>query len=454
MTRYILLLATMLTLGSCCIDPVDQSSYFCLGEMSVEEEQQLGATYAPNIDAMYDGVLNDPAAADYLGGLIKEMAKDSVYPAEFNWNFTILNTSMPNAFAVPGGYIYITRGLLAAMETEGQFISVMGHELGHVEHKHSQKGMGGKILGGVLVGVIGTAETTLTGTQEPGLATTVAAAGTQLVMLSYDRDQELQSDKRGVYYAAAMGYDPEDAVKTFEYFQKLEDESGGSQLEWLRTHPLNENRITDIRSEIQATHPELVGKDPSTFRPVRDNNQRFQQVVARIKQRQPVYARYDEAWKKMAEVLGKDDKPAVREALTTFQACASELPDEALFHTAIGMANYELEQYGAAKSALKRAIDLDDAALPDRTLYRPHYVLGMVLYKQTSYPDAEAEFSAALAAYPMGISSLYYMGRCQEEQGQKAKATETYKKVISTEGNPEGDFTTMSNQRLKEMGVQ
>ncbi|MFH0946692.1 MAG: M48 family metalloprotease [Planctomycetota bacterium] len=454
MRRHIPSLALVLALGSCCTDPVDQSSYFCLGEMSVQDEQQLGATYAPNIDAMYDGVLNDPTAAEYLGGLVKEMAGHSVHPNDFTWNFTILNTSMPNAFAVPGGYIYITRGLLAAMETEGQFISVMGHELGHVEHKHSQKGMGGKILGGVLVGVIGTAESTLTKSEEPGLVTSITAAGTQLVMLSYDRDQELQSDQRGVYYAAAMGYDPADAVKTFEYFQSLEDKAGGVQIEWLRTHPLNDHRIDDIRSEIQASHPELVGKDPSTFRPVKDNNARFRQVVALIKQRQPIYDRYDEAWKKMSEAVEKDDKPVIREALASFQGCASDLPDEALFHTAVGMAHVALDEYGAAKTALNRAISLDNAALPDRTLYRPHLLLGLVLFEQKEYANAEPQFDTALAAYPMGIQSLYYLGRCYEEQGQTSKATEAYKKVISMEGNPKGVFSTKANQRLSEMGVQ
>ena len=454
MQRHIRPLFLLLALGSCCSDPVDQSSYFCLGEMSIQEEQELGNTYAPNIDAMYDGVLDDPRAAAYLGQLIDEMAGHSVRADDFTWNFTILNTSMPNAFAVPGGYIYVTRGLLAAMETEGQFISVMGHELGHVEHRHSQKGLGGKILGGVIVGLIGTAESTLTRNEEPGLATTLAGAGTQLFMLRYDRGQELQSDKRGVYYASTMGYDPADAVKTFEYFQRIEDEAGASQLEWFRTHPLNKSRIADIHAEIQVTHPELVNRDKASFRPQKDNNQSFQQVLARIKQRQPTYDRYDAGWKKLTEALQKEDKVALRESLATFQSCADDIPEEALFHTAVGTAHVALDQFDQAKTALNRAIALDDSALPDRRLYRPHMLLGLVLFEQKNYAEAEGRFRISAEAYPMGVQSIYYQGRCQEELGRNTEAIEAYRKVMKIEGSDQGTFTVRSKERLSAMGVQ
>lgn len=447
------ILLVLLALGSCCSDPVDQSTYFCLGEMPLAEEQALGDAYAPNIDAMYDGVYADAAAAEYLGQLIVEMAGHSVRAEDFTWKFSILNTSMPNAFAVPGGYIYITRGLLAAMETEGQFISVMGHELGHVEHRHSHKGLGGKMLGGILVGIIGTAESTLTQSEEPGLATSLSAGATSLFLLRYDRSQELQSDKRGVYYAAEMGYDPAEAIKTFEYFQSIEDEAGASQMEWFRTHPLNENRITDIEAEIQRAYPSLIGQPKESFRPYKDNNKRFDKVLARFKQAQPVYDRYDKAWKDLAEGIEKEDKDKIRAALPVFEECAADLPDEPLFHTAVGMSHFAMERLGPARTAFQRAISLDDAYLPARKLFRPHLLLGLAWYEDKSFDKARDELLVAADAFPMNPQPYYFLGRSYEELDRNEDAIAAYRKVIELEGNPKGSLTAQSKERLTALGA-
>lgn len=444
-------LALSLAIGSCCTDPIDQSSYFCLGDMSLAEEQELGDSYAPMIDAQYDGVYGDAEAFAYLDQLVKEMASHSIRAKDSTWRFTILNTSIPNAFAVPGGYIYITRGLLAAMETEGQFISVMGHELGHVEHRHSHQQMGRSAMGSVFAGALDLGEQVLLGSGSTGIAGTVGGAAAQLVLLRYDRGQESQSDKRGIYYAATMGYDPMEGIKTFAYFEKLEKESGGETPEFLRTHPLNSTRIADIENEIKTSHPEVIGKPKSSFRPYRDGNDRFEKIVARIKSVQPTYDRYDKALETLAAGI-KDKKDAkIQEARTVMQDCAANVPKEALFQTGVGYANYLLKDYGGAASSLQKAVQLDDSYLPERKLFDPRYFLGIALQADGELDQAKSRLLEASKIIPHPAPHLH-LGEIHEAQGRKADAIKEYKQVIELEGDPKGTFTQEATKRLKALG--
>ncbi len=443
-----LLLPLAFALGSCCTDPVDQSTYFCLGDMSTEEEIALGTSYAPTIDAMYDGVYADADADAYLSQLVVEMAGHSVYGPSFPWKFSILNTSMPNAFAVPGGYVYITRGLLAAMETEGQFISVMGHELGHVEHRHSHQGMGRSAAGGVIVSVLDAVEPETTRIGETGLISTVGAGVAQLTLLSYSRGQESESDSRGIYYAATMGYDPNEAVKTFEYFQKLEAESGGSQIAWLRTHPLNEDRIADIREQAREQHPELIDRPKSSFRPYKNNNTKFSQVVQRIESQQPVYDRYDAAMSELSDAFENDDKAKMKSALAKLQGCASDLPNEALFSGAVGYAQLGIGDFSGAKSSLEKAVQLDRSYLPDRNLWRHNYLLGAAYYESGDMSSAKTQFELAAKEFPDNPSPHYQLGMTYEKLTQKQNAIGEYKKVIAIEGDPNGTMSKKAQERI------
>lgn len=440
-----------LTVPSCCSDPVDQSSYFCLGDMSVEEELELGRSYAPNIDATYGGVYADPQAASYLGGLVKEMANRSVYGPGFEWKFTILNTSVPNAFAVPGGYIYITRGLLAAMETEGQFISVMGHELGHVEHRHSHTQMGRQTLASVLVGAgaVGAQIFTDNDTIAAGTAG-VLSAGAGVTLLSFSRGQESESDSRGIYYATEMGYDPFEGIKTFEYFEKLEQESGGSTIEFLRTHPLNSTRIEDMKELITTAHPEVVGRPRDSFRPYKQNSHAFADVVQRFKQAQPVYDDYDVAVKDLAEASEGKDKAKVQKALAALEGCASRIPDEALFHTAIGFANLQLGSTKTGQAALKRAISLDNAYLPDRMLYQPHYFLGRSYLDQSTFGPAKTELETSAKAFPYHPASHYYLGQALEELNDNAGAKKAYATCVELDG-ADGTYGAQAEARAAKL---
>ncbi len=429
MSRSILAVLPFLAVAvsSCCSDPVDQSSYFCMGDLSIEDEQKMGDSYAPVIDVQYDGEYNDPQAADYLGGLVREMASNSVYGnSAFSWKFEILNTSIPNAFAVPGGYVYITRGLLANLDTEGQFISVLGHELGHVEHRHIHQQMGRSMIGELFVGALDTAESIATNGSGPGIAGQIGGIATQLTLLRFSRGQESQADMRGVFYAAKMGYDPADGEKTFAYFQKLEAESGGDTPEILRTHPLNEDRIANIQKEIETHYPETLNRPASSFRPNKDGNSRFAEVVARIKQVEPIYEKHDKALDLVMTGMDKKDKAKVQQGYATLQTCANQLSDDEMVQTSLGIAQYAMDDLNNARSSFQHAITLDDRHNPSRKLYRPRFLLGLVEFDAKQYAKAKSALSDAIGVMDQDPQAYYVLGETNEALGDRSSAKSAY----------------------------
>ena len=187
------------------------------------------------------------------------MAASSDQPdAEFT--FTLLDSEVPNAFALPGGYVYITRGLLALAETEAEMAGVLGHEIGHVTARHTAQRQTQATGAGVLA-TLGTIAAAVLGGEVAGqLAQQATGVGAQAYLASYSRDQEFQADDLGVGYMTAAGYDP-DAMATF--LEKLAAESaldreiaggdGDPAESWFATHPRTLDRVQRTADEAKAS---------------------------------------------------------------------------------------------------------------------------------------------------------------------------------------------------------
>jgi predicted Zn-dependent protease len=164
-----------------------------------------------------------------------------------------LDSPVVNAFAAPGGYIFVSRGLLALMTSEDQLAVVLGHELGHISARHSAKRMSEMILAkaGLAIG----------SALSPTVAKLSGAAGVgvQLLFLKYSRDDEYQGDSLGVDYARRAGYDPGSMVAFFEAMQKSGDLSGGRPVPgFLSTHPLTPDRIREVRAMLKPDDARLA----------------------------------------------------------------------------------------------------------------------------------------------------------------------------------------------------
>lgn len=247
---YLLLPLLLLTLlgSGCAVNPVTGESDFVL--MSEDSEIAIGRENHAKIIQQY-GRYKNPALQDYVQGVGEQLAAVS-HRKNLLYRFTVLDGKEVNAFALPGGYIYITRGLLAYLNNEAELAAVLGHEIGHVTARHGVRQQSAAAATGLLVGIIGAA----TGVRGAGdLLNTI---GTALIR-GYGRDHELESDRLGAEYLARAGYDPLAMIEVIGVLKNQEL--------FEREVAKSEDREPNVYHGVFATHP--------------DNDTRLQQVVGR-----------------------------------------------------------------------------------------------------------------------------------------------------------------------------
>ena len=225
-------------------------------EIGKETSQQVAALFGTYRDSKLERYVTDVGnrvlATSHLRrpGIDEQIRKTPV-------TFGVLDSPIINAMALPGGYIYVTRGMLAHLNNEDQLASVLAHEIGHVAARHAarqtwQQQLGqGLLLGGVLLG------------QGLGLPAqdilNLGSMAAQLIFLRYSREDELEADKLGVEYSSAAGYDPREAVGLFETLDRIQEKEGQGMPSFLATHPDPGDRIQRIR-ELTARMPR--GRQP------------------------------------------------------------------------------------------------------------------------------------------------------------------------------------------------
>ncbi|HEX8655799.1 MAG TPA: M48 family metalloprotease [Allosphingosinicella sp.] len=218
-----------------------------------QSTQAAAAQQHPALVQEFGGELQGARAAYVRAVAARVTARTNITGGANAFHVSALNSPVMNAFAVPGGYLYFTRQLLALMNDEAELASVIGHEAGHIEARHSQERQRSNILtqlGALLVGVV-------TGSGELGQ---IAGQAGQLVTLRYSRTQELEADRLGVRYMTAAGYDPAasasflNSLGTWSELEPRFQGGGGDQRStpsWARTHPLSADRVRRSTAEAQ-----------------------------------------------------------------------------------------------------------------------------------------------------------------------------------------------------------
>lgn len=207
--------------------------------MSPAQELALGKQSDPGIVASF-GLYENPELQAFINQKGQQMAKISHRP-DLNFEFKILDSPVVNAFAVPGGYVYFTRGIMAHFNNEAEFAGVLGHEIGHVTARHSAKQYTKQTLGqiGLMAGLILSPEIR----QYAGQAT----QGLQLLFLKFGRDNESQSDRLGVEYSTKIGYDAKHMANFFGTLNKLSTGNGQERIPpFMSTHPDPLDRYTKV----------------------------------------------------------------------------------------------------------------------------------------------------------------------------------------------------------------
>lgn len=244
----IVLMGLNLTLLSCAVNPVTGEKELSL--ISASQEKAIGEQTDLEIRAQY-GLVEDQQLVSYIDGIGRAIVPHTHRP-DLEYHFAVLDTPVINAFAVPGGYVYVTRGILALISNEAELATVLGHELGHISARHSLKRMSQMILVQTGLAVVSAVDKRLA--DIAGLA----SVGLQLLFLKYSRDDEYQADSLGVAYSRRAGWSPVFMIDFFHSLEKLGDLSGGRPLPgFLSTHPLTKDRIEKVKAMITEEDSKL-----------------------------------------------------------------------------------------------------------------------------------------------------------------------------------------------------
>ena len=263
-------LGCMLLVSGCAVNPVTRRQNFTL--MSEAGEIQKGQEAAAKVRKVYSVYKDLPGLHSYVTEVGQKLVKIS-HRSQLDYNFTVLDSPQVNAFALPGGYVYITRGLLAYLNSEAELAAVLGHEIGHITARHSVQQYSAAIaadvaanVGALVAGMFMPPLGSMGGMVGQAIQTALGLTGSALV-LGYGRSQELEADRLGAQYLARSGYDPKamitviGALKNQELFDieaaKQEGRDPRRYHGLFATHPDNDTRVHEVVGE--ASKYEVTG---------------------------------------------------------------------------------------------------------------------------------------------------------------------------------------------------
>ncbi len=391
-------------LAGCSVNPVTGDRELIL--VSGKQELAMGAqNYAP-MQQGQGGIYDiDPGLSLYVRTVGNRLS--AVSDVALPYEFTVLNNSVPNAWALPGGKIAINRGLLTELNSEAELAAVLGHEIVHAAARHTAKQMSrGMLLQGLVV-----ATSVVTSDSNYGnLAVGGAGAAAQLLTMKYGRSAELESDKYGMRYMSKAGYDPQGAVTLQETFVRLSEGRNESWLSGLfASHPPSQERVNANRKR--------ASKLPAGGELGVDSFKAAMQKTMAVK---PAYDAYDEGRKALVD-------KEIDTALVLANKALDLFPDEAHFHALRGDIRLVEKQYDKAVTNFTRAITRRGDFF--------YYPLQRGLAKKELGLSAAAVTDLERSIQLLPTAPAHYtLGTINEERGAVAEAIKHYKIVAKSSG--------------------
>lgn len=230
----------------------------CGGDMGLREEAELGAEYAAQIQQEVQ-LIRDPAAVATLNKLGKQLVARADSTGR-EYTFYLVDSPEVNAFAIPGGHIFVNKGLIETADQHSEFAGVLGHEIAHVTERHGIEAMKKQRGAGTIVTII----YVLLG-REPGAVERVAInAGGAALFAKYGREAEREADERAVQTLPAAGYDPEGVATFFEDMLKQQESQPGLLDTWFASHPTSQERVQNARTMIATLKVDRAGLTDDT----------------------------------------------------------------------------------------------------------------------------------------------------------------------------------------------
>ncbi len=238
---------------SICLTAFAATALLISCDVSEEQEVAIGEQTAQDVAAQIP-VVTDPYIASYINEIGDTIASHTSRN-DLDWHFFVVNSHQVNAFALPGGFIYVNRGLIESAERFDELAGVLGHEIGHVIQRHSVKQMQNQQK----LGVVAELACTLTNLCDSQLGQAAISVGGTALVARYSRADELQADSEAVANVLRVNIDPEGIPSLFETLMQQRRSEPSIVEGWFSTHPLEESRIENARALIEAAGADRVG---------------------------------------------------------------------------------------------------------------------------------------------------------------------------------------------------
>jgi len=383
-----------LLLFSCIqeVDPLSGKRTYTL--LSTEQEISIGHQIIPAAINENDGLYPDREVQNYVRQLGEKIA--SVTPRRVDYRFYVLNSSDVNAFALPGGPVFVTRGIILKMDKESELAGVLAHELGHINARHHAKFLEKTYGMNILLNILGIA---LHDSKYAQAVMNLAQVSAGLLQLKFSRDQENEADSLGVRFSYQAGYAPAGLISMFEKFKAMEKNGG---VEWLSTHPLPETRIKNVQEMIARQYPDgyKLKQDSESFH-------RVQSILRATKQS------YDYVERAKKYIKSRN----YNEALNLLDR-AIEIYGSNQAYTYRALVNLRLRRYSASINDAQKAIELDSL------YFLPMLIKGIALNQTNQWYESINTLERAKKLISDNPDTYYYLGVDYQAVGNRAKAIE------------------------------
>ena len=399
---FAILVGLSITLSTCGVNPVTKKRELQL--VSESQEIAIGTqNYSPARQSQGGDYVLDPELTAYVQSVGDKLA--AVSDRKLPYEYKVINDSVPNAWAMPGGKIAFNRGLLYELNSEAELAAVMGHEMVHAAARHGAKGMErGILLQGAMIAVgIGAQNT-----DYANLIVGGAQTGIQLISSKYGRDAESESDLYGMQYMKKAGYDPTAAVILQETFVRLSEGKKSNFIEGLfASHPPSAERVAANKATLAQ-----VGAGGDWGKEI------YAQKTAKLRATQGAYKAYDEAKKALNEKNIDKAKTLVDQAIKIE-------PREAHFQELLGDIAMTQKKNQEALAYYDKAIKMQ----PD--YFKPHIQSGIALFNMGKKAEAEPYLKRANELLPTAPGHAL-SGQLAEERGDINGALQHYQVAASS----------------------
>ncbi len=418
--------AVAVALGGCAKNPVTGQSQLML--VSETQEITMDKQAAPHQFSADYGPVQDGAVNGYVDGVGQRLAATSHRP-DMPYSFRVVNANYVNAYAFPGGSIACTRGILLDMDNEAELAALLGHEIGHVNARHTASRMSTQMLAGTMAGVGGAVIGAKYGGAWASLASGIGGFGVGALLASYSRDDERQADSLGMEYMTRAGYNPDGMTGLMDMLNAQHDSQPSALEVMFSTHPMSSERLETARKMANGKY--LSAREYSLYR------ERFMDNTASLRAIKPAVSELQTAEK----LLGKKK---YNEAEGHIATALKQVPGDYAGLMLMSKCMVAQERYSDAQPYAEQA----RKSYPSEA--QAMQLDGLLSLKTKKYAEAFNNFDAYEKALPGNPYTAFYKGYSQEGMGHTREAAQEYVRFLKQVN--EGDQAKYAYYKLVEWG--